>query len=368
MRNRKVVMVHEETLDPSGTRIFNLDFSNPIVALIILIQGVRYDNSDTNSPIISRGVSKIEVVDGSDVLFSMTMEEALALQLFTTGHKPYETCLQGTYAECEAQLIISFGRDDSDQQWMLDPKKFINPQLKVTYSFPEEAAKWKADRQKLSITAVICESPIKDPEGFLMGKQIYTWTKAASGDETIDLPRDYLYRMLIMRAKDSLTPTWNELNNLKISCDMDRFVPVNEKVEDISRCNMAKLGLIFFQNTAIGDGADTDIKSWNPFSWNWGGNIECWNSGDTVVQKRPYSGYTTVAKASGTALTAGQRAITTHQGSNYNWCEFFPFGNLIDPEEFFDPISFKSVRAIITQGGAAAYESAVVLQQLRNYF
>ena len=367
MRNRKVVMVNEETLDPSGTRIFNLDFSNPIVALLILIQGVRYDNSDTASPVIQREISKIEVVDGSDVLFSMTMEEAMAMQFYTTGQMPFQLCLQSTYAECEAQAIIRFGRDDSDQQWMLDTKKFVNPQLKITYAFTEAAGYWKADRQKLSVTAVICESPVRDPEGFLMGKQIYTWAKAASGDETIDLPRDYLYRMLILRCKDSLTPTWNEFTNLKISCDMDRFVPVNERIEDISRCNMAKLGLCWYQNTAVGDGADTDIKSYNPFAWNFGGNVECWNSGDLVVHKRPYSGYMTVARASGTALTAGQRAISTHQGFNYNWTEAFLFGNLADQEEFFDPMSFKSVRAIITQGGGAAYISALVLQQLRNY-
>jgi len=360
-------MVHEETLDPSGTRIFNLDFSNPIVALAILIQGKRYDESDTYSPIISRGISKIEVVDGSDVLFSMTMEEALALQCFTTGKMPFETCVQSHWLESEAQAIVRFGRDDSDQQWMLDPKRFINPQLKVTYSYPEEAAAWSANTQKLSVSAVICESPLRQPDGFLMGKQIYTWAKAASGDETIDLPRDYPYRIMLLRAKDSTAPTWHELNNLKISCDMDRFVPVNEKMEDIARMNMATLGKLIFQGEAIGDGTDTDIMAYHPFAWNWGCNIESWNLGDTVVIRRPYSGYSTVAKANGTALTAGQRAIHTHLGFDYNWCEFFPFGNLRDPEEFFDPAPFKSVRAIVTQGGTAGYLSALVLQQLRDY-
>ena len=368
MRNRKVVIVDQETLDPSGTRIFNLDFSNPIVALVVLAEGKRYDNSDTNSPIISRGVSKIEVVDGSDVLHSMTMEEAMAMQLYTTKKKPFETCLQGTYAECEAQVKIAFGRDDSDQEWMLDPKRFINPQLKITYSFPEEAASWGVDNQKLSVAAILCENPLRDPTAFLMGKQIYTWTKAASGDETIDLPRDYPYRLMLMRCKDSLTPTWAEFTNLKISCDMDRFVPVNERMEDISRLNMSDIGFVFFQNTAIGDGADTAIKNYNPFAWNWGACIESWNYGALAVVMRPYSGYTTCGKDSTpTALTASQRAIMTHRGWNYNWCEGYPFGNLRDPEEFFDPITFKSVRAIITQGQAAGYSSSIVLQQLRNY-
>jgi len=57
-------------LDPSGTRIFNLDFSNPIMALMIGIKGRRYDLSDTYNCLIPRAISKIEVVDGSDVYFN----------------------------------------------------------------------------------------------------------------------------------------------------------------------------------------------------------------------------------------------------------------------------------------------------------
>jgi len=368
MRNRKAVLVHQEVLDPSGTRIFNLDFSNPIIALMIGVLGRRYDLSDTNNCLIPRAISKIEVVDGSDVLFSMNMEEALALGLYHTGEMPFEASCAGSYQDSIAQVKIPFGRDDSDNEWMLDPKKFVNPQLKITYAFSEAAAHWKADTQKLTVRALVCENPISEPMGFLMAKRIYTWNKATSGDETIDMPRDYKYRMMIIRVKDSDTPTYAEITKVKLSCDTDRFIPLEEYLEDIAHENVSKYGLRDFQGICHGDGADTAIKGYHPFAWNWGARTESWNFGAISEIARPYSFYSTFVKDSTpTALINGQRVIHTHLGWEYYGTEVLRFGNLRDAEEFLDPTPFQSVKAILTQAQTDAAESAIVLQQLRPY-
>ncbi len=368
MRTRKAVLVHEEVLDPSGTRIFNLDFSNPIMALMIGIKGRRYDLSDTYNCLIPRAISKIEVVDGSDVLFSMNMEEALALSLYHSGEMPPEMSCAGSYMDSIAQVKIPFGRDDSDNEWMLDPAKFVNPQLKITYAFTEAASYWKADTQKLTVRAIVCEEPTAAPMGFLMGKRIYSWNKATSGDETIDLPRDYKYRMMMIRVKDSDTPTWAEITKAKISCDTDRFVPLEEYLEDVSLENLSKYGLRNFQGICHGDGADTAIMGYHPFAWNFGANVESWNFGDLACIARPFSFYSTfVRDATPTALTANQRVIHTHLGWNYYGTEVLRFGNLNDPGEFLDPTPYQSVKAVLTQAQTDAAASAIVLQQLRPY-
>ena len=368
MRNRKATLVHQEVLDPSGTRIFNLDFSNPIVALYIGVIGRWFDNSDTNNCLLPRNISKIEVVDGSDVIFSMNMEDALAVSLYHSKEMPFETSCAGSYMDSIAQLKISFGRDDSDNEWMLDPKRFVNLQLKITYAFTESAAYWAANTQKLTVRALVCENPAQDAAGFLMTKNVYSWNKASSGDETIDLPRDYPVRMMVVRAKDSNTPTWAEFTNVKISCDTDRFVPLDEYLEDISQENLIKYGMKRFQGICHGDGSDTAIKGYHPFAWNYGARTESWNFGAISEIARPYSGYSTFVKDSTpTALTNAQRCIHTHQGWNYYGTEGILFGNLKDPQEFFDPTPFQSVRAILTQAQTAAAPSAIILQQLRNY-
>jgi len=368
MRNRSVYLVEDEVLDASGTRIFNLDFSNPLLALVVTVEGKKFDMSDTRNPIIAREIAKIEIVDGSDVLFSMNMEEAMALQLYGSGKQPFMSYSNNSISgRCRATVKIAFGRDDSDQEWMLDLKKFVNPQLKVTYAFTEGAGFWTDNYQKLTVHAVVCENPVREAMGFLMGKQIYTWAKAVSGDETIDMPRDYLYRLMMIRVKDSDTPTYAEISKIKLSCDIDRFVPVNITTQDLFFENAVRYGLLSQQMETIGDGADAAIKAHSPFANNWGGSVQCWNSGDVAVIRRPYSGYSTISRTAAAALTANQRAIVTHLGYEYNWCEPYPFGNLRDAEEFFDPASFKSVRLILTQAQTAACDSGVVLQQLRPY-
>lgn len=368
MRNRSVYLVEDEVLDASGTRIFNLDFSNPLLALFITVEGKKYDNSDTRNPIIAREVSKIEVVDGSDVLFSMNMEEAMAMQLYSGGKQPFMSYSNNSISgRCRATAKLAFGRDDSDQEWMLDCKRFINPQLKVTYAFTEGAGYWTDNYQKLTVHALVCENPIREAMGFLMGKQIYTWAKATSGDETIDMPRDYPYRLLLIRVKDSGTPTYAEISKIKLSCDIDRFVPINITTQDLFFENAVRYGLLIQQMETIGDGSDEDIVAHCPFANNWGACIESWNLGEGAVIKRPYSGYCTVAKDKDTALSASQRAIVTHRGYEYHWCEPLPFGNLRDAEEFFDPTPFQTVRLILTQGQTDACSSAVVLQQVRPY-
>lgn len=267
-----------------------------------------------------------------------------------------------------AMLKIPFGRDDSDNEWMLDPKKFVNPQLKVTYAFTEAAAHWKADTQKLTVRAIICENPVSDPMGFLMAKKVYGWNKATSGDETVDLPRDYKYRMMMLVVKDSDTPTWAEITKVKLSCDTDRFIPLEEYLEDVSHENLSKYGLRHWQGICHGDGSDTAIKGYHPFAWNWGANVESWNFGALAVICRPYSFYSTYNKnATPTALPAGTRVIHTDFGWNYYGTEILRFGNLKDPEEFLDPTPFQSVRAILTQAQTDAAASGIILQQLRPY-
>lgn len=375
MRLRKSYIVEDQVLDAAGTIIKDLDFSDPITSIMIGVTGKKHDNENIN-PLLSRNISKVEVVDGTDVLFSMNMELAQALQVYTTRRMVFNSMLQGTYAQNLSLVKIPFGRDDSDNEWALDPTKFDNPQIKVTYAFTEGAGYWKDNEQKITIAVLLQEEIETRPSHLLMAKEFYSWTKATSGDETIDMDRTYPYRMLMWNIKDSTTPIYNELNKIKISCDMDKFIPVNERGEDLANENANWTGILFQQDTVIGDGVDEDKNAFCPFAWNWGATIESWNFGANCKVKRPYSGYITVrgagaahasAVAADEALAAGQRAIVTSRGYEPNFTEHLRFGSLKDPGEFLDPKDFKSMRLIFTQGGSDEKVSRVVAQQLRAY-
>ena len=356
--------MNDVTTTTTGTKIYDLDFKDPLRALQIGLLGQRYDYSDTNRPYLLESITKIEIVDGSDVLYSTTGTEAAAVELYHTGKLPFlaiSANAAGTYNRNQIKLL--FGRDEADNQYGLDLLKYKNPQLKITHAYAEEAAYWAASKQTLTVIATVAEGA-PAPSHFLMTKEVYTWTKATTGDVTIDLPRDYPYRFIMLQATHCCTPVYEEFTRIKISCNYDEFVPIDIVGEDNAHDNWNHYGMLSQQTEAVGDGSDADIKAWYPFAWNWGGDIQSWNTGTPAVVQRPYSGYITVATTSAVALLAGQRALVTGQGFEFFDTEVIRFGNLLDPEEYFNPVSWKSLRLILTQAQTAV-ASSIVIQQVR---
>ena len=364
MRLRKVYITEDETTTTTGTKIYDLDFTDPLRAIYIGLLGQRFDDSDTNRPYLLEDIDKIEIVDGSDVIFSCTGTEAAAAQLYHTGKMPF-LAISANPAQTynRNQIKILFGRDESDNDYGLDLTKLTNPQLKITHSYAEAAADWAAGTQTLTVIALVAEGAPK-PRAYMMTKEIYTWTKATTGDETIDLPRDYPIRFIMLQATHCETPVYEEFTRIKISCNYDEFVPLNDRGEDLAHDNWNRYGMLSQQTEAVGDGSDADIKAWYPFAWNWGGDVQSWNTGTPAVVQRPYPGYITVATTEGVALVDGQRALVTGQGWEFFDTEVIPFGNLHDPEEWFDPRPWKSLRLILTQAQTEVAAS-VVLQQVR---
>ena len=376
MRLRKTTIQSDKSIKDTGTAIFDLDFSDPVRAIIIGFYGKRFDHSDTNDPLLLEDIDKIEVVDGSDVIFSCTGTEAAAAQLYATGKKPFIAYTANSTSTNRNQIKLLFGRSEADDEYGLDLTRFNNPQLRITHSFTEAAGSWADDTQTVTVQALIAEGAPR-PRAFLMTKNIYSFTKGTSGEETIDMPRDYPYRFVQLQVKDAATPVFAELSNVKISCNFDEFVPVDEITEDLAWDNIARYGMQYIQHEAIGDGSDTDIKTYNQLSWNWGAWVNSWNTGQHAMIKRPYSGYSTLGRSTcpdssgadftSTFLANGQRALCTHYGFEIFETEVIPFGNLNEPEEWFDPRPWKSVRLILTQAQTDALTTNILVQQVRSY-
>ena len=366
MRLRKTYLIEDEATIGNATRTFNLDFTDPITAIYLDFIGQRFDHSDTNRPYLLEDIDKIEIVDGSDVLFSLSGTQAAAAQLYHTGKMPF-MAISSNHAQAynRMQVKLLFGKNEDDTEFALDCTKLTNPQLKITHSYAEEAGHWKVSGQTMTVQALILEGAPR-PRGFFMTKEIYGWTKAITGNETIDLPRDFPYRFIMLQAVHCETPVYEEFKKIKLSCNFDEFVPIRETTEDLAHDNWSKYGMLSQQSECIGDGANSAIKCYYPFAWNWGGDIQCWNSGDEAVVTRPYSGYIECAKSDGVALTAGQRGIVTGQGFELFDTEVIPFGNMMDSAQWFQPQQWKSVRLILTQAQTAV-PSSVVIQQVKPY-
>ena len=79
------------------------------------------------------------------------------------------------------------------------------------------------------------------------------------------------------------------------------------------------------------------------------------------------SGVIQWADGAGAAIGNLNAVVGTVHGSEFGFCEPYRFGNLKDPEEWFDPASYMSVRLIVEQLAVAGQTAGIVLQQKRNY-
>ncbi len=85
-------------------------------------------------------ITKIELVDGSDQLLSLSLKEAQALEFRRKGKMPYVRPGESASGAQEESTLILFGRNLWDKEYYMDLTKFRNPQLKITTNIAAVAA------------------------------------------------------------------------------------------------------------------------------------------------------------------------------------------------------------------------------------
>jgi len=178
-------------------------------------------------------ITKVELVDGSDVLFSLTGEEIYALNYYDrTMHADYEASL--TVDDfTKVNLSIDFGRWLWDPAWGLDPKRFRNLQLKITHS--EALANTSVIINELIVEAMIFDEKIVTPKGFLMNKEFNTYTPANDTSKFLDLPTDHTIRKLLIQSDSTDKNPFEVLAQVKISEENDKKIPFDLTGEEFYR-------------------------------------------------------------------------------------------------------------------------------------
>ena len=316
MKLREVYLSDREQLGVSATRIWNLDLSDPIMYIKLMFEGKADYSTAADGLKLPDCIKKIEVVDGSDVLYSTDLFEALAQHVYSGHEMPWCNQWGCAYDVSNVQCCLWFSRDTSDQQFMLDPKKFVNPQLKITYTFPIAQPGYIANMQFISVIAMVCENPIREPEGFLMTKQIYEWLTVIGATETIDMPRDYPWRFLMSRLYYPGFSLYQVLSHYKISCDIDKFVPLNMRAQDLAQENFGIYPSMHMQSQNMGDGATDPCVSNHYFGWTHGTTSMCQINAQLVMPYGMASGLINWANAAGGAVGNLTAVIGTVHGSD----------------------------------------------------
>jgi len=255
-----------------------------------------------------------------------------------------------------------------DKEYFMDLKKFANPQLKITTDEDVIRAMgvngFLSGSFDVSIVAHIMEDEALTSKGFFMSKEVYAFTSGTSGNEYIELPRDYPYASLMIHSTIRGSD-WHELiDNVKISCDSDKFVPFNRVGKDISE-TYENLNPPFQMRAVFFAAGNTTIQFplyYNPrvdllphganvtvgIGWIWSGNA--------ILNVRDEDGSNIAADAKFSAMIFG---------TDPHCSMIHKFGIFNDPTTHFDPTLWKEVQLILHQAAAGAVK--IVLQQLRPF-
>lgn len=367
MKYRDNELYHDLGLDDSGTKLIDLNFNDPLSAISFLFYGINGGTSNKKNA-MHDVVTKIEIVDGSDVLLSLSLKELQALHAYQTGHFPYSLHDEGPDADSKDHATLFFGRWLWDTEYFMDLKKFSNPQLKITTDEDViramSATGFLTTSFDVSIVAHVMEDEALTSKGFIMNKEVYSFTSGTSGNEYVELPRDYPY-ISVMLHSTIRGSDWHELiSNVKLSCDSDKFVPFDRNGKDISETYellhppFQMRGKFFFKNAETVQFPlyynprvafmPTASKSLIGVSWIWSGNALCglWD-------------------ADANAVTTEQSVSAEIFGTDPHCTMLHRFGVKNDPATYFDPTLWKEVQLTLTQAGAGAVK--VVLQQMRPF-
>lgn len=367
MKYRNVELYYEQALDNVGTKIIDLRTSNPISAIRLDFKGtngITYNKDNRLNDVIT----KIELVDGSDQLLSLTLKEAQALEFRRTGKMPFIRVGESASGSQEEHCLLLFGRYLWDPEYYMNLAMFKNPQLKISTNIAAIAAAgdtaFLSGSLKVTIDLLTIEEGAEAAKAFMMAKNIYSFTSATSGDEHIDLPTDYPYVGLLMRAFVAGNDVNENIEKLKINCDAGKFIPIDKYVKDIYKAEEQDLGpaelhyYLFRKNgeTITYDLNHDPIISLLPSvagemcgaAWSW--------SGRSLIYL--YSN-------AGAAITTEELIQMIVKGSCPHSTIHLPFGMRDNVETYFDPTLFGDIDLVLSQKAASAV--SVVLEQLRSY-
>lgn len=357
MRYRIATIHPTESITSAGTKTIEIKDKDPISRI-----QVRYRVTKTKHSMDAPGcfdVTKIELVDGSDVLFSMTGAECQALNIY---NRRVGTMNHGQHSSGNGEINyfgLDFGRWLWDKVLALDPTRFKNLQLKISYVLTTSDSSGAA--AELEVLAWLFDEAVISPMGFLTGKELYSFTPGADGAfEYIDLPTDRLMRKMLVRGYYDGREPWYELESIRLDEDNQKKIPLDitfEKYYQFMKPFWQELSEPFMviPNTSghvyyvtptdyyariagLSTGAVYFVASWMP-----GGKI-------------------TINASAGTDI------LGTAKGFLPNHCFEVPFGDDKDIEDWYDVTKVGSLRLRLESAtGGISGTAQVVTEQMRKY-
>jgi len=361
MNYRTASVLAEEDASDAKTKTIDITTRDVISRMFIRFKA---QNAGVRATLLAHPaglISKVELVDGSNVLHSLNGHEIQALNYYDQLVTPDSEIIDGDNDWQHACFMIDFGRFLFDPVYAFDPKKFINPQLKITHNYKSLDA--NAAAGKLLIKADIFDEKTVDPVGFLMTKQIQTYDSGNDTYEYIDIPTDYPIRKLLIRAYLVSKSVESEIDEIRLSEDNDKRIPIDTDVEPYIRYQNGILPPLHqhFQLRAQTTATYFFIvPTYWPMIYGMSQTAADWTRSSAAYEGDKQ------AMVSATQMSSPFMGYATGYIPHQTLC--FPFGLQDDPTDWYDVTKLGSLRARIHgKSGASAASVTLFAQQERKY-
>lgn len=370
MRVRDSVLLYQETqTSDSSTKTIDLDLVDPVTALYIEAEAVNGTTSNEDN-FISDVLTKIEIVDGSEILAVLTMLQLEALHFFKLGHKPVLFPSEWGAGTQRHGAYLLFGRKLYDQMYAMDFTKFKNPQLKLTWNLGavrtvSATTAFATGTMKLTAIAKIMEG-MAAPGKYLMDKELLSFTSSATSgaEERKELPTDYPYRMLMTRHYSEGFDQDEISSDLKLTADADKFIAFNRKVRQLDAEALARWGEITLRHD-IYRATGGVIRGLTAKETRYVFTPNTSTQFTDFVYTLMFSGAVTLETQNPAGTSAGTRLYVGNEiGHGLHGTVPIPFGDPDNPDTWFDPATFKKLELIFTSGGTAG-SCSIVAEQVR---
>lgn len=224
MMNKRIATIQDfMDLGASGTKVIDINMKDSISRMTIVFKFTVV----TASVLLKNPrecITKIELLDGSKVIRSLTGIEASAVSFQQTKKPPYSRYSLTATDECVMAFPMNFGRYLWDESLALRPEMFDNLQLRI--SFDEDAANASVVANSCAVFADAFSSEGgKTPVGYLKAYRQYAFTRVASAHEYVDLPTNETIRKIMIVGAMTDYSLLDLIDNFKLSINGDERVP-----------------------------------------------------------------------------------------------------------------------------------------------
>jgi len=364
MLRRQAYVENLRVLADAGVVTSPLNVRDPITSLTFAFTATNGGTWNLNNT-LAQCIQAIELLDGSDVLVSLTGPQAIALAAY---RRDYMNWLNVTEFPNDPAILVveyQFGRWNGDPVYALDPSRFSNLQLRITWNLatilPVGVLGYVTGSMRYTCVANIMEGA-PAPQGMLSARQHYQLATLVGATAFIDLPTDRRLKAIYIRSTAAAFGGIPGISRVKLTCDQDKFVPLDMLTQDlIAMMTTLHKPLHYNHSFMINNGMTIYplLKWWEDLQ------LQGYQGDDTYTYTNNAAGFGVV-----TVLLAGvaDANMRSYIGSVGGWCPYHVVaidqGEWDDPNSWLDPSTFRSIQLQLTQNLAASNASVVLESEL----